>query len=179
MVPHSLDIAKRKVIQMYNVAEILVKDWQFLGKLVQISRISHRPLNASQKNRLPAMARLCGCQRQQLCCFNTNTYPRRSARRPQYQRCLSCAISKCAYKNVCSTFERTSYSAAGVFNPDGDHARNRGSSKSDQQSQEPRLSPISLADIRSSALKANNRPCQTVVSRHTHPQRHLCELGTR
>ena len=122
MVPHSLSIAKRKLIHISNFADILSRDRQFLGKLARISRIRQFSLNASQKHLLHATARLCGRQCQQSLCFNTNTYPRLDhgqkncrrclARRPQHQRCLTCAISKCAYNNVCITFERSPYSAA-------------------------------------------------------------------
>ena len=122
MVPHSLSIAKRKLIHFSKLADILSRDRQFLGKLAWLSRIRHQPLNASQKHRLHATARLCGRQCQQSLCFTTNTYPRLDhgqkncrrwrARRPQHQRCLTCAISKCAYNNVRNTFERIPYSAA-------------------------------------------------------------------
>ena len=55
MVLHSLSIAKRKLIRIYKLAEILAIDWQFLGKLAWISRIRHLPRNASQTHRLPAI----------------------------------------------------------------------------------------------------------------------------
>ena len=63
----------------------------------------------------------------------------RISRRPQHQRFLSCAISKCAYNNVCITFERTSYSAAGAVNPVGYHARDCGTIQPEQLNQEPQL----------------------------------------
>ena len=83
MVPHSLSIAKRKLIHISNFADILTKDRQFLGKLARISRIRHFSLDASQKHRLHAMARLFGRQRQQFHCFYTNacrlSHPARAA----------------------------------------------------------------------------------------------------
>ena len=122
MVPHSSSIANSISDQILKSADILSKDRQFLGKLARISRIRHFSLDASQKHRLHATARLCGRQCQQSLCFTTNTYPRLDhgqkncrrwrARRPQHQRCLTCAISKCAYNNVRNTFERIPYSAA-------------------------------------------------------------------
>ena len=119
MVPHSSSIAKRKLIHFSNFADILTAGQQFLGKLARISRIRHLSLNASQKHRLHAMARLFGRQRQQFHCFYTNTCRRQQkdcqrclVRRPQHQRFLTCAISKCAYNNVRNTFERIPYSAA-------------------------------------------------------------------
>ena len=152
MVPHSLSIAKRKLIHFSKLADILSRDRQFLGKLARLSRIRHQPLNASQKHRLPAMARLCGRQWQQFLCFNTNTCRRQQkdcqrclARRPQHQRCLTCAISKCAYNNVCITFERTSYSAAGAVNPVGYHARDCGTIQPEQLNHEPLLDYTSQA----------------------------------
>ena len=78
MVPHSLNIANFKSDQNLISADILAKDRQFLGKLVQISRISHQPLNTSKKIRLPAMARLRGGHKQRCHCITTNTYPRLS-----------------------------------------------------------------------------------------------------
>ena len=122
MVPHSLSIANSISDEILKSADILTQDRQFLGKLAWISRIRHFSLDASERHLRRAIARLRGRQCQQPLCFNSNTYPRldhvqKNCRRclvrmPQHQRCLTYAISKCAYKNVRNTFERTPYSAA-------------------------------------------------------------------
>ena len=52
MVPHSLSIAKRKLIHFSKLADILSRDRQFLGKLARLSRIRHFSLDASQKHLL-------------------------------------------------------------------------------------------------------------------------------
>ena len=152
MVPHSSSIANSISDEKLKSADILSRDRQFLGKLARISRIRHFSLDASQKHRLHAMARLFGRQRQQFLCFNTNTCRRQQkdcqrclVRMPQHQRFLTCAISKCAYNNVCITFERTSYSAAGAVNPVGYHARDCGTIQPEQLNHEPLLDYTSQA----------------------------------
>ena len=178
MVPHSSSIAKRKLIHFSNFADILSRDRQFLGKLAWISRIRHFSLDASQKHRLHAMARLFGRQRQQFLCFNTNTCRRQQkdcqrclARRPQHQRFLTCAISKCAYNNVCITFERTSYSAAGTVNPVGYHARDCGTIQPEQLNHEPLLDYTSQAKtLIQQPFKCKQPPKPDgCLTRHTQP----------
>ena len=180
MVPHSLSIANSISDEILKSADILTQDRQFLGKLAWISRIVHHPLNASQKHRLPAMARLCGRQCQHCLCFNTNTYPRFDhvqkdcrrwhARRPQHQRCLSCAISKCAYKNVRNTFERSPYSAAFLIRT-APHTY-RSSRTTIAQNREPQLTfRTAWNDSWSSYLKCKQPPpldgCLTPVPNRT------------
>ena len=55
MVPYISSVANFKSDQNLKSADILTKDRQFLGKLAWLNRIRHRPLNASQKHRLPAI----------------------------------------------------------------------------------------------------------------------------
>ena len=118
MVPDYSRYANSKSEEKLKSADILTEACQFLDKLVCLNRIRHHPLKASQTHRLPAMARLCGRQWQQFYCFNTNAhrrqpadYQRWHARKPQRKRCLSCAISECAYNNVNDTLEGALYSA--------------------------------------------------------------------
>ena len=118
MVPHISIRAKSKKYLNISSADIVAKGWQFPDKSAQLNRIRHHPLKASQTHRLPAMARLCGRQWQQFYCFNTNAhrrqpadYQRWHARKPQRQRCLSCAISECAYNKVRGKLQGALYSA--------------------------------------------------------------------
>ena len=95
----------------------------------------------------------------------------RISRRPQHQRFLTCAISTCAYNNVCITFERTSYSAAGTVNPDGYHARDCGTIQPEQLKQEPRLNYSFQVEIpiqQPFKCKQPPRP-DGCLTRHTQP----------
>ena len=180
MVPHSLSIAKRKLIHISKFAEILAKDWQFLGKLAWLNRLCHQSWNASERHLRRAIARLRGHQCQQPLCFNSNTYPRldhvqKNCRRclvrmPQHQRCLTCAISKCAYKNVRNTFERTPYSAAFLIRT-APHTY-RSSRTTIAQNREPQLTfRTAWNDSWSSYLKCKQPPpldgCLTPVPNRT------------
>ena len=118
MVLHYSHCANSKSDEKLKSADILTEARQFLNKLVWLNRIRHHPLKASQKHRLPAMARPYGRQWQHYPCFNTHAYRRQQtdcqrwhARKPQRKRCLSCAISECAYNNVNDTLEGALYSA--------------------------------------------------------------------
>ena len=97
--------------------------------------------------------------------YQTTSNNRLTGRKP------SCAICERIYNNMRETLAITPYTAAGAALPGGCHARNCGPSQPDQPIQEPRLSPISQAAIRSSVLNANNRPVQTVVQPRTQPHK--------
>ena len=109
MVPHSSSYANSISDENMKSAHILSADRQFLYKFACLNRIRHYPANASQKHRLPAMARLYGRQWQHYLCFNTNSYRRQEkdcqqffARRLQHRRHLTCAMSPRAYNMSCN-----------------------------------------------------------------------------
>ena len=169
MVPDYSSCANSKSEANLKSADILTEDWRFLNKLACLNRIRHHPLNASQKHRLPAMARLCGRQWQRRLSFNTDTFRLHARGQKECQRNLGCAIGKYTYNKLKGKLEITPYTAAGAALPDGYRTRNCGSSKPEQANQEPRLCRTSQADILISVLNANNRPVQTVVQPQTQP----------
>ena len=178
MVPHSSSIANFKSDEKLKSADILTQDRQFLGKLAWISRIGHHTLNASQKHLLPAMARLCGRQWQQFLCFNTNTYPLRSARRPQYQWCLSCSICEYTYNKLRTNLTSTFSSAAGIHYPVRDHAHECGTMQPGQSHQEPQFSRSSQAELLiQQRLKCKQPPrpdgCLASIPNRTSAEPHL------
>ena len=97
--------------------------------------------------------------------YHTTSNNRLTSRKP------GCAICERIYNNMRETLAITPYTAAGAALPGGRHARNCGPSKPDQPIQEPRLSPISQAAIRSSVLNANNRPAGRLFSNTTQPHK--------
>ena len=72
MVPDYSSCANSKSEPNLKSADFLTEARQFLDELAWLNRIRHLPLNASQKHRLPASARLYGRQWQHCLCFNTN-----------------------------------------------------------------------------------------------------------
>ena len=162
MVPHSLICAKLKRYKNTESPEVLPGTWQTADKF---ARICQHSLSTPRKHLHHQIAPPCGGQWQQFHCFNTNAHRRQGtddqrwyARRSQGQRRLSCVICECPYNEMSGILAITPCSAAGAVSPDRFRAHNCGSSQPDQPIQEPRLSPISQAAIRSSVLEANNRP---------------------
>ena len=74
MVPDYSSCANSKSEANQKSADFLTEARQFLDELAWLNRIRHFPLNASQKHRHHAMARLCGRRWQHCFCFNTNAY---------------------------------------------------------------------------------------------------------
>ena len=83
MVPDYSSCANSKSEPNLKSADFLTEARQFLDGCAWLSRIRHLLLNASQKHRLPASARLYGRQWQHCLCFNTNarrlSHPARAA----------------------------------------------------------------------------------------------------
>ena len=121
MIPYSVRVANSKLDEKLRYLDILTKDRLYLDNLVWISCILHHPLNAPQKHRLYAVARLSSRQWQQYLCCNTNTDRQHEHGQQDCQRCFAymserlrcpgCALSECAYNNVWSNLQRVPYSA--------------------------------------------------------------------
>ena len=83
MVPDYSSCANSKSESNLKSADFLTEARQFLDEFAWLNRIRHFPLNASQKHRHHAMARLCGRRWQHYLCFNTNacrlSHPARAA----------------------------------------------------------------------------------------------------
>lgn len=155
MVPHSSIRAKPNRYISTFWSEIAPKDWQTADKFIR-HQLYSRPFwldnpHLNQPAQPPARER--GGQAQ----VSDNDY-HTSRNRRLVDRKPGCASLKSRYNEPIRNETLPTCFAAGAFNPDGDHARIRGSSQPDHQSQEPRSSFISLTDIHSSVLKANSRP---------------------
>ena len=175
MVPHSSICAKSKRHKNIEIPEILDGDCQNTHTFSRSQPYSRPSAEAGRQ------AHLHLCQPRQLLTreragqaqipdignrqYQTTSNNRLTGRKP------SCAICERIYNNMRETLAITPYTAAGAALPGGCHARNCGPSQPDQPIQEPRLSPISQAAIRSSVLNANNRPVQTVVQPRTQPHK--------
>ena len=175
MVPDYSSCANSKSEANQKSADFLTEARQFLDELAWLNRIRHIPLKASQKHRLPAMARLCGRQWQRRLSFNTDTFRLHARGQKECQRNLGCAIGKYTYNKLKGKLEITPGTAAGAVYPDGCHARNCGSTQPDQDTQEPQYTHTSQAEfLIRQRLKCKQPPPRTVVQHHNPTTHHLC-----
>ena len=169
MVPHSSVCAKSiQHISTYS-SEIAPKDWQTADKFacrqpysqpsLELSR--HEHLHLCQPAQSPARERAGQAQVPDID-YKTTSNTRLAGRKP------SCAICECTYSEIRGVFEIAPYAASGALNPDGDHARTRGSLQPDQTNREPQFCSPHLAEFLLQCLKGKQPPlpdgCAVAVS---------------
>ena len=169
MVPHSSVCAKSiQHISTYS-SEIAPKDWQTADKFacrqpysqpsLELSR--HEHLHLCQPAQSPARERAGQAQVPDID-YKTTSNTRLAGRKP------SCAICECTYSEIRGALEIVPYAASGALNPDGDHARTRGSLQPDQTNREPLFCSPQLAEFLLQCLKGKQTPlpdgCAAAVS---------------
>ena len=175
MVPHSSICAKPNRYENSEIPEILPGDRQNTHKFSssqQYLRLSaevnqHKHLHLCQLAQTPARAR--AGQTKAPSTTNRQGSPQKLS--PTTGHGASCGIISLSFNEMRRKFAKRSCSAAGAVDPDGHHARTRGSSQPDPDNQASRLSTISLADTRQQRPESKQPPSQTVVC-HQRPTTH-------
>ena len=170
MVPHSSICAKSIQHISTYFSEIAPKDWQTADKFAcrqpylrpSVELSPHEHLHLCQPAQSPARERAGQAQVPDID-YKTTSNTRLAGRKP------SCAISECTYSEIRGVFEIAPYAASGALNPDGDHARTRGSLQPDQTNREPLFCSPHLAEFLLQCLKGKQPPpaldgCAAAVS---------------